>query len=885
MTKKKSSEKNVSNQLSLFGRANDDSKSKPRESSFLNESEPVNHDGISSAPVTMDSELKNAVLSSKAPGSSTGFYTNDETINDKIVLDKLVSWSVTELVEQIKYHDCLYSIGKSVISDPVYDQITIRLKMLDPENPILSKTYETSSEDDDSKDDLTSPGEVRRGQVGKNGSQKVIHNIAMLSLAKAYSAEEVFDWAKNIKGDLVASPKMDGLACSLRYDEKGDLRVASTRGNGQAGDDITANALYIKDIPKHINASNVEIRGEVYMPLSSFEHFKNTNQADVKSARNLAVGGLKQKSASETAKYGLSFFGYEMFGESFESEMAKLARIAELGFHAVPHECLVRPAVPQKESVVQREVREKAEHALIFDYTQRMLEERETWDFDADGLVFKTNLIEEQDQNNVTLHHPKYAIAFKFQGEEGSTILRSIEWQVAKQGIITPVGVFDTIILNGAALKRATLVHAGHIEHFPDPMLPRDPANPHEIQTRPLKLGSRILVTRRGGVIPCIERPHEVPESAQPIELPKTCPSCGAPVRIMKSEKADPVKTDKDYVSGKYIYFLACSDPENCPSTNQSLIENYVKCINCLGFGSKIIEYLYDVDLLKTPADLYRLSIRDIAFAIAQSKGSDAKDDPEIGVMPQKLYDAIQAARHMSLSQFLEALSIPNLGKEMSRELEKAFGTIDRVLAASPEELIRVMYVKNKAEVIYNKIKTSVRAYDESVNQWLDRIGVKSNYNKAVRTAFCDENSIRAASINDITISLIEERKQRDAKKLETIQRGFSYRRPVIDDLLKYVVIGQPATDSLNDGPFAGMSFLFTGSLASMKREEAQARVEALGGKSASSVTKTLSVLVATNNTSTKWKKAEDLNQKGTASIELWTEETFLEKLREAESR
>ncbi len=801
-----------------------------------------------------------------------------ELTENENVMQLLWTWSIDTLVEQIKYHDHLYDMGQPVIQDTTYDQITERLRQLDPKNPILNKTFENTSETDDEVISLNS--DIKRAHIGKTGSQKVIHDIPMLSLGKAYSAKEVLDWAKNIQGDLVASPKLDGLACSLRYDEKGDLIIASTRGNGDAGDDITANVRYISAIPKHIAASNVEIRGEVYMPLSSFRRFE-----DAKSPRNLAVGGLKQKVPSETAKYGLSFFGYEMFGESFTTEKEKLNRIQELGFCAVEHEVLPRNtlklcALTEKERVI-------AEEKLISDYTQRMLEERATWDFDADGLVFKTNDISEQDLNNVTLHHPKYAIAFKFQGESGTTVLRSVEWQVAKQGLITPVGNFDAIILNGAAIKRANLIHAGHIEYFPDPTLPRDPENPFKIPTYALKLGAKILVSRRGGVIPCIERAVDIPEDAQTIEIPTKCPSCGAPVQIIKSDKSDPVDAKKDYVSSNSIYFIACSDPTNCPSTSQSIIENYVKVINCLGFGEKIIDSLYEADLITTPADLYRLSVKDIAFAISQTKGTEfSSNDTENGIMPQKLYDAIQLSRTMSLAQFLEALSIPNLGKEMSRELESAFGSIDKIIDVDSKQLIGAIYIKNKNKYLYSKIQSSIKAYDETTRNWLLRVGVKEPDNRRIRNYFKDDyHAITAASLEEIFEALVVEIIKEEPKKFESIHRGLIARRPLIEDLLQYVnVTVSQKRESPKDGPFKGMSFLFTGSLASMKREEAQKKVEALGGSSANSVTKTLSVLVATNNTSSKWKKAEELNAKGTANIELWTEALFLERLKEAET-
>lgn len=819
-------------------------------------------------------------ITTSASTSSEIFKTSQSL--DEQILSAYLHWNVDQLASEIRHHNRLYRDGHPKIKDATFDLLTRQLEALSPEHEALNEFYEASQSEDEDK-----PATLSELSTNRSGKKKVYHAVAMLSLGKAYSAREVVEKAKGFVSDFVASPKLDGLACSLKYDANGNLELASTRGDGQRGDDITSNVRYIQAIPKHIQASNVEIRGEVYMPLSSFERFD-----DAVSPRNLAVGGLKQKDPAETAKYGLSFFGYELLGETHQTEMEKLARIQALGFQAVAHRLIVRPANDAKINIMSlspderdafEAMRGMTEEERIECYIQRMLEQRDSWDFEADGLVFKANAVSEQNPENVTLHHPKYAVAFKFQGDEGITTLRSVEWQVAKTGVITPVAHFDTVVLSGAAIQRATLIHAAHVEHFPMLVSNGDHETSEAEQTAltqtHLKLGSRILVSRRGGVIPCIEYVVSEPVDSVYVTLPQTCPSCGAPAVIRASSLHDEDK--------KQVYYLYCTDPDNCPSTGQALIENYTKIIECLGFGEKIIEALYDANLVSTPADLYRLSVADIAYAIASSKVDRATTEVDTdAVLPQKLYDSIQASRNMPLHRFLEALSIPNLGKKMSLDLEKWFGTLEQIRAASDDDFVRCLYIKDQGRLLHQAVHSSVRAYDETVAQWLTRLKVNNKTSKAIRDFYQGrEDRILAASAEELEKVLIEARKKEDPKKLYALRYGFESRKKLIDDLLGYVTLIESTQNQAQteDGPFKGMSFLFTGTLVAMKREDAQKRVEALGGSAASGVSKTLSVLVATSHTSSKWKKAEELNQKG-ASIQLWTEEVFLEKLKEAET-
>ena len=745
----------------------------------------------------------------------------------------LLTLTPAQLEAEIAKHNALYNAGTPEISDELYDRLIQRLRALQPQSRAL--------------DELTSP------DVAETSAGKVIHDRPMLSLEKAEKGKEFADiraWLGRFDGDFLGTPKIDGLACSICYDAQGDLQIASTRGDGHIGENITPNVRFINAIPKHIEIPGLEVRGEVYMPLSAFRAF----DGEKKSARNLAVGGLKQKDARETARYGLSFFAYEALGMSFDTDLQKFETLRKLGFQTVNTKHFTRTDQPLD-----------ALMADIRAWCNDMAEERPTWDFDADGLVFKVNDCQTQLSMGFTDHHPKCAIAYKFACDQAETILRAVEWQVAKGATLTPVAVFDGISLAGALVQRATLSNAEQVRAFP--LNDKDSK-----ETAPLHIGDTILVSRRGDVIPHVECCISTPDGALPVPMPDKCPSCGSPV----------------IEDGK---FLRCSDPENCPSTGQALIENYTKIVNCMGFGEKIIESLYDAGLVKTPADLYRLKPADIASAISQS------DDPD-AILPGKLYDAIQSTRKQPFAVFLEALSIPSLGHVTSRDIADRFQTLPNLLDASSEKLATILYRINQSDALQTLIATyieyiraAVPADKETTALFLNRAKIR-NPQKVNDIAFVSDlfktpNALKAASDEALTEAFQNARsKQKIAsgqgKTAVAIHRGLAQRRALIDDLLQFVTLEDTtANEASKGGIFAGMTFLFTGSLESMKREEAQARVEALGGKAATGVSKTLSVLVATSSTSTKWRKAQELNAKG-ANIKLWTEADFLKALENA---
>lgn len=706
-----------------------------------------------------------------SPNSPETRHTSDDKYAEPYIRAHLETMTTQELASQIHYHNARYNEGSPVISDPLFDELVEKLRGLSPNDPTL--------------DELTTPS------VSQASTHKIPHAVPMLSLEKLKKGEEFKSielWLKSFSGDFLGSPKIDGLACSLSYDANGRLSLASTRGDGMLGENITPNVLHIDAIPKQIDTPNLEVRGEVYMPLTAFRQF----EGDKISARNLAVGGLKQKDAAETAKYRLNFFAYEAIGIPFKTDAQKFEKLRSLGFQTIDTHRFKWDETRRLKDLL----------AEIDAYCREMAIQRANWNFDADGLVFKIDDNDTQKALGFTAHHPRCAVAYKFECDNAKTILRDVLWQVAKGGTLTPVAVFDPVELAGALVQRATLSNAEQVEAFPIcPASIATQKNALPSTSQPewnvthLQLGDEILVSRRGDVIPHVEFVVSHPDNAQEIHVPTTCTSCGSP--LLRDGK-----------------FLRCTTPDTCPTTGQALIENYVKVTGMLGFGSKIIASLYDENLINDPADLYKLDLQQIARAVRSA--DDSKFDPN-AKLPSKLLRSIQSKRILPYATFLEALSIPALGKVNSSLLAASHLDIHQLLRADEQTLAQCL---NGRELTAQKIFSSLQK-----------------------------------------------------------------KEGLIEELLNFVQIdyNDPEHHSKN-GPFQGMSFLFTGSLHSMKRDEAQKRVEALGAKAASGVSKTLSVLVSTTEKTSKWAKAEALNASG-AHIQLWTEEEFLQRLTEAEQK
>lgn len=508
---------------------------------------------------------------------------------------------IKELEKEIMKHNIAYwDSNKPLISDEDYDKLVSELKVKYPKSPILKSFGPTQT-----------------------FGNPVKHNKPMLSLDKKYDAAGIKKWHRTFVGAAIVSPKMDGLAVSIHYDDKGRLYLAATRGDGIKGDDITDNVKTIKGIPHQLCQNGpIEIRGEIYMKLSNFSKHKK----DYSNPRNLAAGAMRHKDPKKCAAVNLSFAAYGISGGWF-SEEEKLLHIRSLGIPTV-----------EFSFVALKEV-----EAACAEWVER----RNDLDYEIDGIVFKADDCYEQDKLGSTSHHPRYAMAYKFQGDTGKSVLKDIEWSVSRTGIITPVAIIDPVNLSGAEITRVSLHNLSIMK---------------ELGLLESDYGCDVVVTRRGGVIPHIESIevfNDVP--CNKIYVRESCPCCG-------------------YIAIVIGDFLYCTNKTlTCKDQVVGKIEHFCKVIDIQGFGNKIIEKLYDNNYVTSVEDIYSLT-EDVYITL-----------PKVGSkLAKKLVKEVNSHTSMPLSTFLRSLGIHELGKHVSKILEEKYITLDKVLDVKEDELANI---------------------------------------------------------------------------------------------------------------------------------------------------------------------------------------------------
>jgi len=443
-------------------------------------------------------------------------------------------WDVPRLESEIHAHNQRYWDEQSPsISDYDYDRLVEHLRELNPQSALL---------------DHLGPSMVNI--VGET----VSHAAPMLSLDKCYQEEGLLKWAEKFTGSVIMTPKIDGVACSLRYTPQGELYLAATRGDGRHGESITPNVIPMKSVPQKIPPQGVEIevRGEIYLPLSAFE--KLTERFS--NPRNAAAGVLKRKEQSQSAEIGLKFFAYDLFGigRDFASERLDLAR--EWGFEPVPYQVMERDQLQQG--------------------YEGYVAQRDELDYEIDGVVYRAERSSEYDRLGATSHHPRGAIAYKLQGESARTTLNRVEWGVSRNGVLTPVGIVEPVKLSGAMVTRITLHHWGMV------------------QAKELSVGAEVIAMRRGGVIPHLET--VVTPGSEPVCAPTHCPQCPhleAPTRI----------------EGDVLY---CAHQGVCEPQAAAILKYWVTVTKIEGFGSVWLDVLTREKVLNTPVDLYTLQAKDV---------------------------------------------------------------------------------------------------------------------------------------------------------------------------------------------------------------------------------------------------------------------------------
>jgi DNA ligase (NAD+) len=537
---------------------------------------------------------------------------------------QLATLDTAELERLVRHHNALYwDKHAPEIDDPTFDKLVEALRHKAPSSPALDELGESRPAKKASSKKASSSKKAA-------GFEDVVHLRPMLSLDKCYDDDTLKKWGDTFKGAVVVTPKIDGLACSLRYDPSGRLHLAGTRGDGKSGDNILANVQGIKDIPKTLTNApataaaaardGLEVRGEVYMSISRFNtHYKG----DKSNPRNLAAGALKTKDPAESAAYGLSFFAYDLLGSVLTSEHDKHAALKAMGFPVMPLQVV-------------------DDHARLAEVFRGFVDVCKGMDVETDGVVLKADLGSEQERLGATAHHPRYALAYKFQGESGQSVVVDIEWGTARTGTVNPVAIIEPVFLSGVTITRVSLHNPGYAKKLG------------------IGVGARVEVVRRGGVIPHIERVLAPPTKL--IEVPTEWPVNGG---------TTPLVADGD--------FLLLKEPERCTDVVVARVGHFCAVIDATGFGEKRLLQLITGGLLKTPADLYRLDVKSLAALDRMGE-----------VSAQALVDQVNARRQLTLPVLLTSLGVDDLGPTVAETLAAQFHTLPAVRAVTKEALAQV---------------------------------------------------------------------------------------------------------------------------------------------------------------------------------------------------
>jgi DNA ligase (NAD+) len=552
-----------------------------------------------------------------------------------------------ELRRLIDHHNYKYYVeDKPEISDKEFDLLLKELEELEAAHP-----------------ELATPDSPTRRVGGQpiDAFKTVHHRLPMLSIGKAFSADELRDFDGRVRKALGKQPvqyvvelKIDGVAVSLTYTD-GLLTLGATRGSGKAGDDITENLKTVRGVPLRLRTDKpptlFEARGEVYMSKADFarlnEEVASHGEERYANPRNLTSGSLKQLDSRITAKRRLRLFAYSIGvveGVTLPSHLEALHLLREYGFP------------------VNAKIRSFDTIEEVIAYCDSWAEKRFDLPYETDGMVIKVNDFEQQRRLGSTSKEPRWAAAYKFEAEQAITKIREIKADVGKYGELTPVAHFDPPVqLCGTTVSRATLHNAAQIEQ------------------KDIRVGDSVIVVKRGEIIPYVEQ--SLPEARNGTEkvfhFPSHCPACGAPT-VREPDTPTP----------------RCANTAACPAQLQGRLESFAKRerMNIEGLGEAIAEQLVEAKLVETVADLYRLKLDQLVALDRMGKKS-----------AQNLLDEIEKSKTCGLARLLAGLSIYGVGEAMALLLAEAFPSIDALLAASKEELAGVKgFGPKRAESVYN---------------------------------------------------------------------------------------------------------------------------------------------------------------------------------------
>lgn len=545
-----------------------------------------------------------------------------------------------KLRREIRHNEYLYYVlDAPEITDAEYDRMMVRLRELEARYP----------------DSIPADSPTQR--VGGRASSQfteVRHLEPLLSLGNVFSAEELRAFDERVRSGLpagskveyVMEPKIDGLACSLIY-ENGKLVRAATRGDGVVGENVTANVRTIRSIPLTLKVPEgeavpelLDVRGEVYMPRQAFmrlnEQRAERGESEFANPRNAAAGSLRQLDPQVTASRSLSFFAYYLVGEGAQPKHSEsLALLAHYGFK-----------VSENYKVV-----ENIDEAIK--YIGDFNELRQGLSYDTDGAVIKVNDVYQQRILGATGKDPRWATAYKYPPEQAETTLEDIDWRVGRTGVLTPTAVLTPVKLSGSVISRATL----HNEDF--------------IRAKDIRIGDRVVINKAGEIIPEVLRvvAEKRTGDEKEVEIPSVCPECGWRVERQGEEAA-----------------IRCTNP-HCPALGREGLIHFVSrdAMNIDGCGPSVINALLDAGLVRDAADLYSLRKEDLLKL--ERMGEKSADN---------LLAALAESKKNELDKLLFALGIRHVGAKVARILATEFGSMEKLQQAQPEELAQIRDIGDK---------------------------------------------------------------------------------------------------------------------------------------------------------------------------------------------
>jgi DNA ligase (NAD+) len=654
-----------------------------------------------------------------------------------------------------------YVLDDPEVPDSEYDRLMQELKALEAEHPRLVIPESPSQR-------------VGGAPVPEFG--EVRHTVPMLSLDNAFSDDDVKDFDRRAREKLeveeieyVAEPKLDGLAISLVY-EKGVLVRGATRGDGSTGEDVTANVRTVRAIPLKLMGEGwpalLEVRGEVYMPKAGFEKLNRElaarGEKTYVNPRNTAAGSLRQLDPKLTTTRPLEFYAYA-WGEVRSDTLPK--RHAEVLERFKSWGLRVNPEIKTVTG---------AEGCLW--YYRSIGEKREKLPYEIDGVVYKVNRLDYREELGFVARAPRWAVAHKFPAQEMMTVLKAVDFQVGRTGALTPTARLEPVFVGGVTVSNATL------------------HNMDEIERKDIRVGDTVIVRRAGDVIPEVVGVVTArrPKNAKKVKLPAACPVCGSEV----------VRPEGEVVA-------RCSGGLFCDAQRKELIRHFAarRAMDIEGLGDKLIEQLVDAELVNTPADIYRLTAKQLAELDRMGEKS-----------ARNLVEAVEASKHRTLARFIFALGVPDVGETTATDLAKHFRDLEPLVEAAQEyEKRRLKLVDQEPKEVEKRLKgLGLRLVE----------GIGPVVAEQIGAFFHQSGNLK-----------------------------------VIKELRKAGVDwpAMPARSAAGKQPFAGQTFVLTGTLSSMTRDVAKERIQELGGKVAGSVSAKTHYVVVGSEPGSKLREAERL--------------------------